>query len=201
MKNKKRERIANDLQQLINNKDSYYIGPKKLGNYGRVEELSYKELKYLTGHTKRIFQDERAIIVDKKAQLIAENIYDNGNGNIFFVNIYDRNVWTRYFNKEDSKIIRSFYKKAGKKKYIEIKEDLMNIVNEEKIKRFFNKYVFKREVQIDDKKYIFSKYKEFRKLFSIISGFGRSWQIKAGNKEAIVSIHTITYYEWIEIIL
>lgn len=199
MKNRKKEKIMNCIKNMLHRENIFYIGPKFFGDYGRLDELTYKELKYILGNTKEIIQSDLVAIVDKKARLIAENVYDNGNGNVFFINISDGTLWTRYFNKEDSKIILNYYKRAGRKEYIEIKEDLINIVNEEKIKRFFNKYVCRKEIQIDDKKYTFNKYKEFRKMFSITPGFGRSWAVKAGYQEAIISMHTLTYYQWIEI--
>lgn len=187
------------VETMVDNFLTYYVGPEFIGNYGELDDLNYHEMRYISGHTKNIFVAEAVVVVDKKARMIAENVYENGRGNVFFCNIYNRELWTRYFNKEDSKIIRNYYKRAGRKEYIEIKEDLINIVNEEKIKRFFNKYVCRKEIQIDDKKYTFNKYKEFRKMFSITPGFGKSWAVKAGYQEAIISIHTISYYQWIEI--
>lgn len=199
MKNKIKEKIMNCVKNLIHKEEVYYVGPKFLGDYGRLDKISYKELKYLYGHTREIVQDKSTVIIDKKARLIAENVWDNGNGNIFFCNINNKELWTRYFNKEDSKIIRKYYKRAGRKEYIEIKEDLINIVNEEKIKRFYDKNVHAREIQIDNNKYTFNRYKDFRKVFNTVPGFGRSWAVKAGYQEAIISIHTLTYYQWIEI--
>lgn len=187
------------VKTMVDDFETYYVGPAFMGDYGRLYDVNYQEARYISGHTKNIFVAESVIVLDREARMIADNVYENGRGNIFFCNIYDNNLWTRYFNKSDSKIILNYYKRSGKKPYMELKEDLINIVNEEKIKRFFNKYVCRKEIQIDDKKYTFNKYKEFRKMFSITPGFGRSWAVKAGYQEAIISIHTLTYYQWIEI--
>lgn len=196
----RRKRIRG-VENLVRRELTYYVGPEFIGNYGELDDLNYHEMRYITGHTKKdIFIAEAAIIVDKKARMIADNVYENGRGNVFFCNIYNKELWTRYFNKSDSKIILNYYKKPGKKPYMELKEDLINVVNEERIKMFYNKNVHNKEVLIDNKKHVFNRYKDFRKVFNIVPGFGRSWIIKAGYQEAIISIHTITYYQWIEII-
>ena len=200
MKISTRKKSINNVETIINNFCCYYVGPKLLGHYGRLDDVNYKEAKYLSGHTKRLFSDYKIVVLDKKARVIAENVYENGKGNIFFCNVSDEYSWTRYFNKEDSKIIKNYYKRAGKKPYMDIHEDLQNIVGEQKIKMFYDKNVHNKEVLIDNKKHVFNRYKDFRKVFNIVPGFGRSWTIKAGYQEAIISIHTITYYQWIEII-
>lgn len=200
MKFSKRKESISNVEMFVNNFNMFYVGPKFLGHYGRLDEVNYQEARYLSGHTKRLFSDCSIVILDKKARMIAENVYENGRGNIFFCNIHNKELWTRYFNKEDSRIILNYYKRAGKKPYMELPEDLQNIVGEEKIKKFYDKNVHGKEIQIDDKKYIFNKYKDFRKVFNIVPGFGRSWTVKAGYQEAIITIHTITCYQWIEII-
>lgn len=187
------------VETMVDNFLTYYVGPEFIGNYGELDDLNYHKMRYISGHTKNIFVAEAVVVVDKKARMIAENVYENGRGNVFFCNIYNRELWTRYFNKSDSKIILNYYKRVGKKPYMELKEDLINVVNEEKIKKFYNKNVHGREILIDNKKYTFNRYKDFRKIFNTTPGFGRSWAIKAGYQEAIISIHTISYYQWIEI--
>lgn len=199
MKNKRKEKNMIFLKKLINENIVYYIGPKFLGNYGKIDSLSYKNAKYLLGNIKEVLKDDVFVILDKKTNLIAKNVYDNGNGNVFFINSSDKDIWTMYFNRKDSKIIKNYFKTNGKKQYIEIREDLFNIINEYEIKKFFNKYILNKNIYIDGKEYFFDKYKNFRKTFQITEGFGESWDIFTENIKARISIHTITYYQWIEI--
>ena len=73
MKNRKKEKIMNCIKNMLHRENIFYIGPKFLGDYGRLDELTYKELKYILGNTKEIIQSDLVAIIDKKARLIAEN--------------------------------------------------------------------------------------------------------------------------------
>ena len=90
----KQEKIKT-LQNIFKAKNPvYYVGPIHLGNYGHIDErMSYKETKSLYGNTAHVIQtDEVCIIMDRRSRIIVDNLYENGKGNLFFINIGDKST-------------------------------------------------------------------------------------------------------------
>ena len=196
----KQEKIKT-LQNIFKAKNPvYYVGPIHLGNYGHIDErMSYKETKSLYGNTAHVIQtDEVCIIMDRRSRIIVDNLYENGKGNLFFINIGDKSTWTYYFNKADSKILLKYFRRAGKKFAPEIKEELFKIISEYKLKRYYDKYCHGKLIFIDGKEKHFSSYKLFKKEFRGWAGFGGEWKLEAPEAPdyLIIRQHYMAAFDW-----
>lgn len=199
--NKAKQRKIETLQNIHNIKNPiYYIGPMYIGNYGEIDKrLSYKETRKLYGATAYALQTENVcLVMDKRSKVIIDNLYENGKGNLFFVNINDKSTWSHYFNKEDSRILLKYFRRAGKKNIPEIKEELFKIISEYKLKRYYDKYCHNKIIFIDGREKKFSSYKLFKKEFRGWAGFGGEWKLEAPEAPdyLIIRQHYMAAFDW-----
>lgn len=186
------------------NKRAYYIGPKFIGDYGRItidEPMNIKRYLYGVASFTR-FIDNGFVIVDEVsgAKRLTDNVYENGNGNIVFIDELDSNMYSYYFNIKDSKIIRKWFATGGKK-YIGCKEDLFEVIGEYYLKKLFDSKLRDNDITIDNKPHKFRSYNEFYKELRkhIFSGYSASFDIICDEKYYNVTFHSVSGWNYPEV--